>query len=378
MTQLTEPITERRRLTRNTVYRYLYNADAPRAKQEIAKALSLSLPTVYQNLKELMEAGLVCYGGVQRSTGGRRAMGYTIDAGARYAIGISITGERMRILAADLRLRAIAYKKTRPMTRDQARQIGDVVHRELEKFLDENNLDRTRLLGVGVALPAVIDPERDAIVLGPMLKQLGDISIPDIKEKIGYPCFAENDGTCGGHAEWFMQGEKESIAYLSMEDGVGGAVLLEGAPYVGTNRRSGEFGHICVEPGGKLCKCGKKGCLEAYVSAQSLSTDLGMTLETFFARLKRGDEACCRQWEEFMRHLAIGINSIRMTLDCDVVLGGFLSQYLAPWLPDLKERVAALNPFGNDAEYIRMGKDPRYAVVRGAALHYIQDFLDQL
>ena len=67
-------ITERRRKTRSSIYRYLYETGDFCSKQSLANALSLSLPTVYQNLNELMDAGLVEYSGEQRSTGGRKAM----------------------------------------------------------------------------------------------------------------------------------------------------------------------------------------------------------------------------------------------------------------------------------------------------------------
>ncbi|MCI2047258.1 MAG: ROK family transcriptional regulator [Faecalibacterium sp.] len=377
MNQLNEAITERRRLTRNTIYQHLYEAAEPCTKQEIAQALSLSLPTVHQNLTELLQAGLVCYSGAQRSTGGRRAMGYMVEPGAKFAIGISITGDRIRILAADLRLETIAYKKTRRMSSEQAHDIGDFISRELERFLDENNLDRGRMLGVGMAAPAVIDAQHKNIILAPTLR-LRDLSLGSIEKKVPYPSFIDNDGTCGGHTEWFMRGEKDNMAYLSLEDGVGGAVLVQGAPYLGANRRSGEFGHICVEPNGLPCKCGKRGCLEAYCSALRLSEEQGISLETFFSRLRHGDPACAALWEDFLQHLAIGINTIRMTLDCNVVLGGFLSQYLAPWLPQLREKAAALNTFEENADYIRMARDPRYAVVRGAALHFIKEYLGSL
>ena len=80
-----------------------------------------------------------------------------------------------------------------------------------------------------------------------------------------------------------------SMAYLSLENGVGGAVLVNGDLYAGDNRRSGEFGHMCVEPGGLPCKCGKRGCLEAYCSARRISDDINITLKDFFAGVERHD-----------------------------------------------------------------------------------------
>ena len=79
MNELKQTLTERRRQTRNRVYRCIFSADEPVSKQEIAGGLGLSLPTVHQNITELMEAGLVRDGERKMSTGGRPPMGYEAD-----------------------------------------------------------------------------------------------------------------------------------------------------------------------------------------------------------------------------------------------------------------------------------------------------------
>src|SRR5699024_527037 len=84
MEKLHEPATERRRMTRNSIYRYLYAAPEGRSKQDIADDLALSLPTVHQNLTELLKAGLVRTDGMSESTGGRRAMRLTVAENARF------------------------------------------------------------------------------------------------------------------------------------------------------------------------------------------------------------------------------------------------------------------------------------------------------
>ena len=155
-----------------------------------------------------------------------------------------------------------------------------------------------------------------------------------------------NDATSGGYAEWFAQQEKGSIAYLSLEGGVGGAVLIDGVPYTGANGRSGEFGHICVQPGGLPCQCGQHGCLEAYCSSARLSTDLGVTVEQFFAGLEAGNLAYRTLWSDYLRHLAVGL--------------------------------AARDPFAETADYVRLCHYPKHAVPLGVALHFINQFIEAL
>lgn len=375
--ELTETITERRRMTRNSIYQYLYASPAPRSKQEIASHLSLSLPTVHQNLNELLEAGLVEPGGLQQSTGGRRATGLTAAANARFAVGVSLTQNHIRFLAENLRMEEIAYQK-RPLCKTQRpEELGLQIADGLESFLDQLGLNRQKLLGVGIAIPGIFNAQGDQILLAPTM-QLHSVSTALLTSALPYPYFVCNDATAGGYAEWFAQDSRESIAYLSLENGVGGALLLGGAPYNGANGRSGEFGHVCVEPGGLACKCGKRGCLEAYCSAARVSDDLGISLEDFFDGLAHRNATHEALWQDYLQHLAAGVNSIRMILDCSVVIGGTMAQYLAPYLPSLRKLAAELNPFESSAEYIRLCRHPRRATLLGVALHFIQEFIQSL
>lgn len=372
------PVTERRRLTRNSIYHYIYEADAAPSRQEIAQKLGLSLPTVYQNITELLNAGLIRVGQVRKSTGGRRPMGYSVVSDVKFAVGISITADKLRYLASDLKLRELGYKKTEIVSlksEDIGRQIAD----ELEVFLDKNRLDRSRMLGVGITLPAVLDKEKDEVKLSPTLR-MRNISLRTIREPIPYTTYMENDGNSGGFAEWFgtRNDAGGNIAYLYLENGVGGAVFINGAPYLGKNKRSGEFGHMCVEPGGLLCNCGKRGCLEAYCSALRISRDIGTCVEDFFEKLEKGNRNFRVLWDDYLEHLAIGISNIHMALDCDVVLGGFLSQYLEPYLPALKRIVAEKDTFGDDGSYVRLGRYPRRADMMGVAWYYIKDYIESI
>ena len=79
-----------------------------------------------------------------------------------------------------------------------------------------------------------------------------------------------------------------------------------------------------------------------------------------------------------LRHLAVGINSIRMALDCDVVLGGFLSEYLMPYLPALRRYVLAGNPFDENADFVQFSKLRRHITPLGAALYYIRRFVESI
>lgn len=370
--------TDRKRQTRSAIYHCLYESDGFCTRQTLAQTLGLSLPTIYQNLSELVDLGMVRYSGEAQSTGGRRAAGVEIVPDARMAVGISLTSDRIRLSAADLRLKERAYRSVAARTHGAyTEQLGEQLGRELESFLDDYDIDRSKLLGIGVAIPAVLTPDQTGVILSPTLG-LTDLDPELLTRRIAYPKTVVNDATSAGFAEWFVRGAKGSMAYMSLEGGVGGAVLIDGSPYFGTNLRSGEFGHMCVEPGGLPCRCGKHGCLEAYCSLDRISRDLGISLTEFFDGLAQHTPEYEIIWTDMLRHLAIGIANIRMVLDCDVVLGGVLAQYCAPYLTLLRKYVSANDPFGSGADFVKLSVFGKHSVPLGAALHFINSFLDNI
>ena len=163
---------------RSRVYRTLYDTREFCSKQTLAKRCGISMPTLYQNLNELIDAGLVRYSGEEQFTGGRRAQGLEIVPDARIAVGISATEHHLRLVASDLRLQELAYQALPfdlvshldPGGHDTA--LADA----LNGFLDEFGIDRSRLLGAGITIPGVLTPDHQHISFAPTL-QLRDVPL---------------------------------------------------------------------------------------------------------------------------------------------------------------------------------------------------------
>lgn len=360
---------------RSRIYRYLYENTGFCARQMLARECDISMPTLYQNLNELMADGLARYSGAGQSTGGRRAQGVEIVPDARFAAGISVMENRLRMAAVDLRLNELAYREAAFGDIGRLSDGAGAVWDAFEAFLTDSGLPREKLLGVGITIPGIITPECDRIVAAPTLG-LRDQPLCGLTEGTPYPVYIENDACSSGYAEWFVRGEHRNMAYLSLESGVGGAVLIGGAPYGGDNRRSGEFGHLCVEPGGLRCSCGQRGCLEAYCSTRRIKAQTGLCLGDFFEGVARHEPELEALWFDMLRHLAIGINNIHMALDCDVVLGGLLSEYLPPYLEALKRYVLAGCPFETDAGFVQLSTLRKHIAPLGAALHFIREYVN--
>lgn len=368
-------ISERRRHTRNKIYRALYNSPQPLSKQALSLKLELSLPTIYQNVTELLELGLIEYTGAQNSSGGRPAMQMRAVPNARFAIGAFTSLNNIYFALTDLMCGVLAYKEvpnTFPMFTDEYNRFFAA---ELEAFIDGNKLDRSKLLGVGICLSGIVRPEDNVILYAPPLS-LRNVSLQPLVDLLPYTVNVENDANSGGFAEWFNDSSGESMAFLSLTGGVGGATFVNGGKFSGSNQRSGEFGHMCIVYNGRPCACGKRGCLEAYCSSSRISSELGLSLDEFFSRLEQGNRELQDIWDDYMKHLAIGVHNIRMALDCRVVIGGATSAFLAPHMPKLRRMVAACDPFDSECNYISLAEYAGQGAALGTALHFVKDFLD--
>ena len=135
---------------------------------------------------------------------------------------------------------------------------------------------------------------------------------------------------------------------------------------------------MTVHPGGLKCSCGRRGCLEAYCGALRYTRELGISTKEFFAELKAGDKDYVEIWDDVLRHLAVAINNIRMMFDCDIILGGFVSEYLEPYLPKLREMVAEKNPFEGNADYLTLGRFYKKAGMMGGASYFIEKFINEI
>lgn len=359
---------------RRRIYQYIYQNGEPVTKQEIAGALGLSLPTVSGNLNDFLEEGLLSYSGTQASTGGRKPRTISLVADARFSVGISIMDDAVRLVAINIRAQELGYQKIYKKFNHGPRYYQEVAQL-LEHFLDALGLDRKRLLGVGITVPGIVDAERERLVFAPTL-ELRDIPLAEITGAFSYAVRIENDANASGYAESWARSESRNLIYLSLERGVGGAILMGNKPYVGDNGRSGEFGHICIVPDGRPCRCGKRGCLEAYCSTSRLSDDLGITLEEFFSMLKCGNYQFALTWEQYRHHLTDGLAIIRMGMDCDIVLGGMLAAYLEDQLDLIRQEVCQKTLFDEDGAFLTLDRFKSHSACVGTALHDVNRFLD--
>jgi predicted NBD/HSP70 family sugar kinase len=154
--------------------------------------------------------------------------------------------------------------------------------------------------------------------------------------------------------------------------------MIENHILTGNHYHSGEVGHLTLHPGGKVCYCGQRGCVDSYLAVKALTDLTGGDLPSFFRLLESGDKRALAVWDAYLDDFALTVNNLQEVLDCTVILGGYIAEYIDPYLPELRRRVAALNPFEKAADYITICRYKTWSIAAGAALTYISGFIDSV
>lgn len=366
---------ELKQRNRNNVYKLVYHSGCV-TKQQIVAELGLSLPTVTQNLTELMQEGLICEQGSFGNTGGRRARGYAIVANARTAVGVDINDRRCAVVLVNLRGEVLQKKREYirfENTDSYYQRVGLMVD---EVILAAGVPDET-VLGAGIAVQGLVNGEGDRIIYGEILKITGE-GLDRIGRYIRYPKMLFHDSDMAAYAEAWMA-PQEDMLYLSCSTNLGGAVTEKN-----TERQDGRFGrarleHMTLVPDGKRCYCGQSGCADAYCSTTVLTDAVeDGRLESFFERLRSGEERASLVWNDYLDKLSILINNACMMYDCDVVLGGYLGEYMEEYMPELKRRTYRRNSFDRERDYLKLCRARFDPVSVGAALKYVSEFINHI
>lgn len=210
-----------------------------------------------------------------------------------------------------------------------------------------SELDREyAVLGVGVAVPGLVDHSSGTVTLAPHLGWRDEPLGTRISEATGYPCLVANDARAAMLAElWFGAGAgRQDFVYLNgSASGIGGGVVSGGRAVTGRHGYAGELGHTLVNPGGLRCHCGRTGCLETEVTRAGLLAALSLdeaSAEELSSRLGRavaeGRPEVLGEIERQSRWLAQALSDTVNVLDPEaVVLGGFLADVAESTEPTL-------------------------------------------
>lgn len=359
-------------VNRAEIYQLLWK-NGRLSRSEIAKRLGLSLPTVVAYLTQMQREGLIEEAGYQSSTGGRRAQTYQLNATRRISIGVELTRQFYSIVAVDLCGKILHKRKIRKEFCG-GRQYFQSFSTEVQSAIRTWSISEEDVIGIAIGVPGLLDQMGKKMVYSKALT-FTEISCADFAEFLPYSTQLFHDAAAAGNAESWSNPQMRNAFYLMINDGIAGAVIIDGMVYTGENLRSAEVCHMKIVPDGRPCYCGQRGCANPYCTETVLTELSGGDLHLFFKKLEQHDAACVKRWQEYLYHLAIAVNNVQMLLDSQVIIGGNLGGAIGSRIGDLRRTAIELNPFDTAGEYICQCKCKEEAVALGAAMFLVERFI---
>ncbi|TWD74879.1 putative NBD/HSP70 family sugar kinase [Kribbella amoyensis] len=265
-------VRDMRRTNRSVILTSIYR-QGPLSRFELSHETALSAASVSNLVAELLEEGIVEEAGSVESDGGRPRVLLRVAREFGYVVGAEVGETRVRVELFDLSMTVRATVVYPIETPKPAPELAvKYVLQGLQHVIERAGVTADRVLGMGVAVAGVVEGPADAVVhaqtlgwdavpLGAMLAAATDI-----------PIQVDNGANTLGQAEmWFGAGRGATDAVVALVgSGVGAALVTGGSSYRGTRSSAGEWGHTTIVYGGRPCRCGAEGCLEAYVGAEGV------------------------------------------------------------------------------------------------------------
>jgi predicted NBD/HSP70 family sugar kinase len=316
------------------------------SRREIVDLVSLSPQTVANITNDLQTIGLI----VARRLKGPRSRGqppiaFELNPNAGNSIGISLEPGRVSAGLVNLIGEILERREVDIDTHDQRRVLATVTG--LIRELRRRPAAAERLWGVGVALPGPL-VKTDISFIGPTtLEGWRDLSVLDeLRDASRLQVFYSVDSVAAALGETLFGVARtlDNFFYMHFGVGLGGTLVVNRSAYRGANGNATEIGHIPAVPGGKRCYCGNSGCLERYLSVQSLAEALGVSDAPdrdalIVVALERNTDAALQAWcREAADRLRDAVCVIENMLDpLTIVIGGSAPKLLVERLVALAE-----------------------------------------
>lgn len=369
------PTTAIKEHNRNAMTVFLYQNEAV-TKQDFARELGLSLPTITQNLRALEEDGIAVKGGLGQSTGGRKAQTYEFNPRHCVAIGVAMRSDGVRMRAVDLRGDVIdSTDLPLPYRDDDAyyRRMGTIIN----GFAERQESNGSQVLGVAFAVQGIVSADGTTITFGKIMGNTG-LTIDRMAQTIAYPAMMIHDSDASAMAELWADPTLTDAVCIYLERRPGGAVIIDGKLHQGPNQCNGTIEHMTLVPGGRECYCGQRGCMDVYCSPESLPEDYE-SIPGFFSVLRQGERGHRERMDAWLDYVAQAIVNARSVIAGDVIVGGEASEYLTDEdIEDLRRRVVERTPFGTEGLVLRRTMGKGRCNIVGAALRYVEDYIEGL
>jgi predicted NBD/HSP70 family sugar kinase len=350
------------------------------SRQQLGDTTALSQASVSNLVGEMIDEGLVEEAGLVGSDGGRPRALLRVAPDYGYVVGADVGETRVLVELYDLAMSRLGVAQY-AVTDNTPQVVAARLLEGLDAVVAEADVAKADVLGFGVGVAGVVDQNADAIVYS---QTTGWDAVP-LGVMLGagteVPIFVENGAKTVGQAEmWFGAGRGARHAVIVMVGtGVGAAVVMDGHSYRGAHSNAGEWGHTTLVYDGDVCRCGARGCLEAYIGADTVNRRLAEATGQPFDRALLGrmlaadaviQGAAAEVIARTVGYLGAGIAGLVNLFSPErIVLGGPAGLALGErFLPDIRAaaaRNALRQPYSKTRiDLCQLGPD---AVAMGAA-----------
>jgi predicted NBD/HSP70 family sugar kinase len=270
------------------------------SRASIAQKAKLSRSTASEIVGEILPTGLVAEVGLGKSRGGRRPVLLEFQDDACVILGVEMGAAHVAVALTDLRGTVLAWEEREHPVRTDPVGTRALIAELADACLGNGVREGRPLVGIGVAIPSPFDPahpdQLSAVVLPAWEGRLG---LEALGERYGVPLMVDNDANLGALAEhWWGAGRGvDDFAYIKVATGIGSGHIMRGEIYRGATGVAGEIGHMAIDPSGKPCICGLRGCLVTMIGTPALLERAQELLEEHPASALAGREFDIRELE---------------------------------------------------------------------------------
>lgn len=242
------------------------------SRSELSAITGLSNSAITGLTAELIREGLVIEKTTSEHEGGRPPILLSLKPSGAYVVGVNLSVDKISSAIIDLKANVLA-QHVLPLNRRyyEAEEIVDLIAQSVHACIWEANFSKEQISGVGLGVPGLVDHRTGKIRFLPNYAWKNVELRSLVEEKLHCPTYLENSSNTLALAEhWFGEGKGvRDFLVVTIENGVGLGIFAEEKLYRGHDGIAAEFGHLTIDPQGPECRCGKRGCIEAYVGGIS-------------------------------------------------------------------------------------------------------------
>ena len=240
------------------------------SRVEIAEVTGQSRAAVTNITARLLKEKIIVEKETKTSSSrGRRRVLLALNPTAAYVVGVKLSAFQVSFAVTDMQADVLSSLIVPVrISKRSVEFVANLIEEGIRHCVAEARLNMRKISGIGIGIPGLVDSEKGITLWSPLYKR-GNTTLRElIQDRFNIKTHIENDANTVTLAQqWFGEGRGvDNFLVVTVEHGVGMGIVVNGQLYRGLKGIGAEFGHLVILPGGAPCRCGKRGCIEAYVA----------------------------------------------------------------------------------------------------------------